>query len=276
MSKPSKHSARPATIICLVVLFLACGRSAAPAKAKMSTVRLTDKQARHIAAQKIFFGHQSVGDNIVQGIRELLPSYPNLYLNIVSSSDPGKVAGPAFVESHVGENTNPKSKNEAFLRAIVEKGLGPQNAIVMLKYCYVDIRSGTDVPSMFKEYSTLISQLKTKYPILKIIHITVPLTTVETQGKAWLKAVLGKPTEREDNIKRNQFNQLLKEAYPSDTVFDLAEVESTHTDGSRSYFMDSHAKVYSLAPEYTSDGGHLNEAGRRAAAQRLLAALANL
>lgn len=244
-------------------------------KATTSSVPLTDEQARHLTAQKIFFGHQSVGDNIVQGIRDLMTVDSRLQLKVISSADPARVDGPAFVESHVGANTNPKSKNEAFL-TIVEKGLGPQNAVAMLKYCYVDIGPSTDVSGMFKNYSNLISQLKTKYPALKIVHITVPLTTTEPAGKAWLRRVLGKPTAREDNIKRNQFNRLLRETYQPETVFDLAEVESTHADGSRSYFMDGDVKIYSLAPEYTSDGGHLNEAGRRAAAQRLLMTLANL
>lgn len=245
-----------------------------PSSATMSSIALTDEQARHLVTQRIFFGHQSVGDNIVQGIRELMARDPRVYLNIISDADPGRISGPAFVERHVGENANPWSKNEAF-RAIVENGLGTQNAIAMLKYCYVDIGSGTDVREVFNAYSDLISKLKKKDPTLKIVHITVPLTTAEPAGKAWFKGVLGKPTARQDNIKRNQFNQFLREAYQSDSIFDLAEVESTCADGSRCLFMDGDTKAYTLSSEYTSDGGHLNHAGRRAVALRLLMILAN-
>ncbi len=241
----------------------------------MSKVELSDEQARRLATQTIFFGHQSVGDNIVQGVRDLMVEDRRLHLNVVNSADPGGIAGPAFVEAHIGENTRPDSKNDAF-RAILDKGLGARGGIAIMKYCYVDIGPGTDVQRMFREYAGLVSQLKLMYPALKIVHVTVPLTTVEPAGKAWLKELLGKPTTRADNRKRNQFNQLLRENYQAKEIFDLAQVESTHVDGSREYFVEGAQKVYVLAPEYTVDGGHLNEAGRRAAAQRLLLTLSTL
>ncbi len=243
--------------------------------ATMSSIAFSDEQARHLSTESIFFAHQSVGDNIVQGIRDLMAENPRLRLNIIGSADKEQVVGPALVERHVGENTNPKSKNEAF-RTAVESGLGARGGIVLLKYCYVDIGPGTDVIQMFREYSDLMAQLKAKYPALKIVHVTVPLTTVEPAGKAWLKRVLGRSTARADNLKRNQFNQLLKRTYDSKDIFDLAQVESTHADGSREYFMEGEQEVYTLAPEYTSDGGHLNQIGRRAAAQRLLITLSTL
>jgi hypothetical protein len=241
----------------------------------MGSVELSDEQARHLATQTVFFGHQSVGDNIVQGVRDLMVEDRRLHLNIINSAYPGGIAGPAFVETHIGENTRPDSKNDAF-RAIIDKGLGARGGIAIMKYCYVDIGPDTDISSMFQNYADLVSHLKAKYPALKIVHVTVPLTTVEPAGKAWLKGLLGKPTARADNVKRNQFNQLLKETYESRTIFDLAQVESTHADGSREYFLEGKQKVYVLTPEYTIDGGHLNEIGRHAAAQRLLITLSTL
>ena len=237
-------------------------------------VELSDEQASHLATQTVFFGHQSVGDNIVQGVRDLMVEDRRLHLNIINSADPGGVAGPAFVETHIGENTRPDSKNEAF-RAVIDKGLGARGGIAIMKYCYVDIGPDTDIPRMFRNYAELMSQLRAKYPALKIVHVTVPLTIAEPAGKAWLKGLLGKPTARADNLKRNQFNQLLKETYESKTIFDLAEVESTHADGSRSYTVVAGEPIYTLAPEYTDDGGHLNATGRQAAAKKMLITLAN-
>lgn len=239
------------------------------------SVELSDQQASHLAAQTVFFGHQSVGDNVLQGLRDLAAEEPRLHLNIIHSADPGEITGPAFLEAYIGENTRPDSKNDAF-RAVIDKGLGARGGIAIMKYCYVDIGPDTDVPRMFRNYADLVSQLKAKYPALKIVHVTVPLTTVEPAGKAWLKGLLGRPTARADNLKRNQFNQLLRETYESKTIFDLAGVESIHADGSREYFVEGQQKVYILAPEYTVDGGHLNEIGRRAAAQQLLITLSNI
>ena len=246
-----------------------------PPTMTMGSVELNDEQASHLATLTVFFGHQSVGDNIVDGVRDLMAEDPRLHLKIINSGEPGGIAGPAFVEAHIGENTHPDSKNDAF-RAIVDKGLGARGGIAIMKYCYVDIRPGTDVARMFREYSGLVSQLEAKYPALKIVHVTVPLTTVEPAGRAWLKGLLGKPTARADNWKRNQFNQLLRENYQSKEIFDLAQVESTHADGSREYFVEGAQKIFVLAPEYTLDGGHLNQIGRRAAAQQLLLTLSTL
>ncbi|MCZ2076650.1 MAG: hypothetical protein LC130_16845, partial [Bryobacterales bacterium] len=112
---------------------------------------------------------------------------------------------------------------------------------------------------------------------LKFVHVTVPLTTVEPAAKAWIKSTLGKKTARAANLKRNRFNELLRKTYSgADPIFDLAEVESTYPDGSRSYFMHQENKIYTLVPEYTTDGGHLNRLGRRTAAERLLRVLAEM
>lgn len=237
---------------------------------------LSDQQVSSLETKKVFFGHQSVGENIIEGIREVMADDPRLKLKIVNSADPESVPGPAFVESLIGENRKPQSKNEAFA-AILDKGMGMQGGIAMYKYCYVDIDASTDVQQMFEGYRKEINALKHKYPSLRIVHITVPLTTVEQDTKFRLKTLLGRTTAGDINAKRNEFNSLLMQTYAAtDPIFDLAEAESTRPDGSRSYFMRGKEKIYILAPEFTTDGGHLNQAGRRAAAKRLLLALANL
>ena len=240
------------------------------------SVELTGQQIAHLATRKIFFGHQSVGNNIVDGMRDLASTDSRLTLKIVKSGNPESIPGPAFIEFEIGANTNPQSKNDAFDR-VLARGMGAQGGIAMFKYCYVDIDGSTDVRQMFERYREEIASLKARYPSLQIVHITVPLTTVETAPKAWIKSALGRATSQDMNVRRNQFNQLLKQTYAHlDPIFDLAEVESTHADGSRSYFIRNGQTTYTLAAEYTTDGGHLNELGRRAAAAALLQTLAKL
>ena len=237
-------------------------------------VLLSDQQIASIESKKVFFGHQSVGANIIQGLRDLMVRDPRLKLKIVTSADPESVPGPAVVESSIGQNGNPRSKDEAFA-AILDKGLGRQGGIAMYKYCYVDIDASTNVQQMFENYREEIEALRVKYPLLKIVHITVPLTTVEPATRAWVKTLLGRATERDADAKRNEFNRRLRQTYAGrDPIFDLAEGESTSPDGSRSYFIRDNERVFTLASEYTTDGGHLNEAGRLAMAERLLFLLA--
>jgi hypothetical protein len=237
---------------------------------------LNDQRVSQVLKKKVFFGHQSVGSNVIQGIKDVISEDSRLELTITRSSDPHSVPGTALVEFPVGQNGKPQLKNEDFT-AIIDKGMGAQGGVAMFKYCYVDINSRTDVQRLFEGYRRDINRLKLRYPRLTIVHVTVPLTTGALAVKATIKALLGKPTERDANVKRNEFNVLLRQAYgETDPFYDLAEVESTHADGSRSFFMHGNEKIYVLAPELASDNGHLNENGRRKAAERLLHLLADL
>jgi len=267
---------RCSSLLLLLIYTSAGGRVILQTTVLANPPRLDDHQIASLAAKKIFFGHQSVGNNIVQGIRDLISADPRLRINIIKSADPQLISGPALVEFELGRNGDPRSKNEAFA-AILDKGMGTQGGIAMFKYCYVDIDSSADVSKMFEDYRTEIDRLKTKYPALKIVHITVPLTTVEPTTKAWIQSMLGRTTTQDVNVKRNEFNKLLRKTYSGiDPIFDLAQVESTQPDGTRSYFTRDSKMIYTLAPEFTTDGGHLNEAGRQAAAGALLQVLAKL
>ncbi|MDQ3811341.1 MAG: hypothetical protein M3336_13725, partial [Chloroflexota bacterium] len=233
-------------------------------EARPSIRDITELQWQSLAKKKIYFGHQSVGGNIIQGIRELMAEDPRIRLTIVEAANPASVHGPALVESHIGRNGDPKSKADEFA-AILDRGMGRTGGVAMYKYCYLDIQASTDVQQMFDEYRARTSALRAKYPALTIVHITSPLTTVESPLKLLVKTALGRPTSRDLNAKRSRFNDLLRHEYSStDPIFDLARVESTRPDGSRAFFTRASDTVSMLAPEYTTDGGHLNAAGRRA------------
>jgi len=239
---------------------------------------LSDQQIQNLVNKKIFFGHQSVGDNIVQGVRDLVAAEPRLKLSIVTSADPQSVHGLAFVEAHIGVNRDPRSKTAAFA-AVLDKGFGAQGGVAMYKYCYIDFAPSTDVQQVFDRYHDGINELRRRYPSLTLVHSTVPLTAEEstTTMRKRVRNVLRKIVGRDPNVKRNQFNKLLRQTYAGkEPIFDIAEIESTRSDGSRSYFRRGFQKIYTLASEYTNDGGHLNESGRRAAAEKLLVVLATL
>ena len=236
----------------------------------------TSEEVQRLATLKVFFGHKSVGENILDGVRDLQAENPRLNFRLVKSAHPASVRGPALIEAEIGENRDPESKDKAFAAALQE-GLGGDGGIVLHKYCFVDIDQSTDVPQLFQTYRRGVDELRTQHPELKIVHVTVPLTTVEPTLKAWIKNLLGRSTERDAAVKRDQFNRLMRDTYQgSEPIFDIAEVESTAPDGSRTFFTHDNDKVYTLSPEYTTDGGHLNELGRRAAAERLLGVLSRI
>jgi hypothetical protein len=277
MPRPTRTQRFPALMAALLLAALSsCRYSAVQQQTIMHTGSFTDQQLSLLASKTIFFGHQSVGDDLLEGVRDRILQDPRFKLAIVRSPHPESVPGPALIETHLGRNADPRSKNDAFA-AVLERGFGSRGGIALFKYCYVDIGFQTNIQALFGEYRSLIGALKQKYPSLTVVHVTAPLTASEPALKSWVKSLLGRQTAREDNVKRNQFNALLKQAYANvDPVFDLAEAESTRPDGSRCYFRRGPEQVYELAPEYTSDGGHLNQAGRAAAADRFLRLLAAL
>src|ERR1700688_3211567 len=152
--------------------------------------------------KRIFFGHQSVGDNILQGIRDLMASDPRLKINLVSSTEPRSIPGFAFIEAHVGVNRNPKSKTEAFTE-VIDKGFGAEGGIAFYKYCYIDFGPKTDVEQVFADYREATLALKEKYSSLVLIHSTVPLTAEDRaqSAKEAIKNQLRRILGREPNTK---------------------------------------------------------------------------
>jgi hypothetical protein len=237
---------------------------------------LAAHEISRVAMQKIFFGHQSVGDDIIRGLEDICADSLPFKLKVIASAHPQSVAAPAFVECHVGRNGDTQSKVSAFT-AILDKGMGNQGGIAMFKFCFADIAASTDIATMFESYRQAIDALKTKYPRLQIVHATVPLTVDEPPVKVWIKRALGRAIARDVHCKRNEYNRLLIRTYAGrDPIFDLAAIESTHPDGTLCSFGVAGEQIFTLAPEFTTDGGHLNELGRRAAAEGLLRVLAKL
>jgi hypothetical protein len=260
----------------------AASAAAANANLSLSTRSLadvTDAQWARLAQRTIFFGHQSVGRNIVQGIEELMKADPRIKLRIVRSPRAASVGGPAFVHFDIGENYDPASKDTAFVAAL--DGFDSSGGVAMYKYCFVDMGRNTDPDSLFAEYARTTDAMHAQHSNLTIVHITQPLlsATPTPKLKAFVKRLLGRGENPEValNAKRNRFNMLLRERYGGkEPVFDLAAIESTHLDGSRSSFTLDGQTVYTLAQELTSDGGHLNELGRRRVSEQLLLFLTSL
>jgi len=234
---------------------------------------VTAEQWQTLGARRFYFGHQSVGGNLVAGMEEVLAEHPEIPLRIVEATTLDSASGPGLYHARIGRNGVPASKTDAFM-AIVDGG---DPGVGMLKYCYLDVTGDTDPAALFAEYRAAMDDLRARHPGLVIVHVTIPLTANDGR-REWLKARLrGRATARDRNVLRSHYNALLRQAYVGkEPVFDLARLESTTSDGRRTFFNRNGEPVYYLAPEYTDDGGHLNALGRRVAAKELLAVLAGL
>lgn len=145
----------------------------------------------------------------------------------------------------------------------------------------MDFTYNQDHKQIFDSYRDAVSRLQKRYPRVKFVHFTVPLRslpggvnkTIRSYGK-WL---LRMPTVIDDNLKREQYNALLRDEYgKTGCVFDLALVESIGPDGLSCYVTGRNRKIPFMSPEYSDDGGHLNGPGRRIVAEQLLATLCEI
>lgn len=220
---------------------------------------------RTLAQRRIFFGHQSVGQNIIDAIAKLNTAH-GWGLRLVESSDPATLTQPAFAHARIGCNRDPRSKITHFVE-LLAGGLAPALDIALCKLCYIDIDANTDVEALFAYYADLMTPLHDRYPALTLLHVTVPLTAAPSRLDRLRQRWLGRPLPRQrDNGARERFNDLLRRHVASHALFDLADIESG----------GANAEGRALSRAYTNDGGHLSDKGARTVAIALIARLAVL
>ena len=180
-----------------------------------------------------------------------------------------------FVDhAFIGENEKPLLKIQDF-DAKMRSGIGQQVDVAMMKLCYVDITSDTDVGALFATYRETIAALERDFPKVTFVHVTVPLMTEQGLLSKLKSRLTGSsrygPAE---NAARERLNALIRREYAGGHLFDLAAVESTAPDGSRAIGTYQGQQYYRLYDGYASDSGHLNGEGARVAATAWLKAIA--
>jgi len=219
-----------------------------------------------IANSKIFFGHQSVGGNILNGLKQIDKENR---INLIIKDDINNLPESFFLHFKIGENENPQSKCDDFVGIIdlIHNNID----YAFMKFCYIDINRNSDVEVLFEYYKSTMDSLINKYPRISFLHITSPLRFNAKGFGVWFRELLGRPNNSKlDNVKRNEYNYLLQNYYPKEKVFDLAGAQSTYPNGDQEFFTFNGKKYYSLIKEYTNDGGHLNVLGSNLVAKELI------
>lgn len=236
----------------------------------------------NLATKKIFFAHQSVGGNIMHGIEDILHEHNSIPIHVVSTKKLQSPVTPVFLHGPVGRNMDPASKIKSF-KDQMDNGLGNKVDIAFFKFCFIDFNPATDIDAVFQAYKETMAKLKVQYPATTFVHVTAPLTCFAPGLQGWIKR--GKNLIKDiihklniyDHKSANLFNQLLvKEYRGKEPIFDLAGFESMKPDGTRVKKTENGTDYYELVPEYTTDGGHLNEQGRRRIGEQLLIFLAGV
>lgn len=230
-----------------------------------------------LSAKRIYFGHMSVGNNIMGGLQDILRENPDIGLILRETDTFDATDHGLFAHSSIGDNRYPLKKIANFSKQI-EAGIGDVADIAFFKFCYIDMKAEHDAEKIFQAYRQAMDGFREHYPKTTFVHVTIPLTVVQTGWKVPIKKLIGKaPGGYKDNINRNRYNQLLVETYSgNEPVFDLAGFESISPEGLRSSFEHEGKRYFSLYPGYARDGRHLNARGSMYVAQELIQFLGNL
>ncbi len=228
-------------------------------------------QLAAFADTSILFGHQSVGANIIDGIGAVYASAGEPAPRVAEIGT-GEDApdGAGIAHAFVGINGDPFGKLRDF-EALVDDPASAGAEVALVKFCYLDITSSSDVRAVFDAYTATMDALEARHPDITFLYTTVPLTT-DRSWKAKLKALVGAGDQLgpADNVARREYNTLIRERYAeSGRLFDIAAVETTADDGPLSRMHDG-AEYFVLNAALSSDAGHLNELGGKAAASALI------
>jgi hypothetical protein len=227
-----------------------------------------------VSRTKVFFGHMSVGMNVLNGVAGVYAAHgmtaPPIEQGAIEPDTAAGFLGHAFI----GENEKPVLKIQDF-DARIRSGIGQQVDVAMMKLCYVDVMDATDVSALFATYSETIAALERDFPKMTFVHVTVPLMTEQRQLSKLKSRLTGRsrygPSE---NVARERLNVLIRREYAGGHLFDLAATESTAPDGRRATGTYRGQQYYRLYDGYASDNGHLNGEGARVAATAWLKAIA--
>lgn len=233
---------------------------------------VSKEELEAFSQQSILFAHQSVGREIIAGVRDLAAQH-GVTINVHET----RTLAPQLPGIHhfrVGKNRNPALKIDDYISVWSENSAASPD-IAMLKLCYIDISRETDGKKLAHDYATALENLQARFPNTKFIAVTAPLTTIQTGPKAWFTKVFGKqPEGYEENAQRQEFNSVLRKRYGKDQLFDIAAIESTNGTR-RTTFVWRDQAIEMLRPDFTYDGGHLNEHGRQAVAAALVKLIAS-
>ena len=228
-----------------------------------------EQQLALLVNYQIWFGHQSVGNNIMHGTNgdntntAGLAYYINLYpaagiTNVYEPSSISQIPAGTFGDGHIGSNQAPSGKITAFQNGVITT-FGGNLDYAFMKFCWYDFGwNGSEVTteaqadSLFTSYQNMVSSITSGCSTI-LLHCTVPLTYRALDAY---------------NSLREYYNDKVRTAYSlTGRLFDIADWQSRDVDGNQ--------VLYNNVRELNSiwnagDGGHMNADGCNMMAKKLL------
>jgi hypothetical protein len=206
----------------------------------------------------VFWGHQSVGWNIIDELGNLGGENWDRYGLTMEEEVGADWFGWESGLGHfgVGDNWDPERKIRDFEDRVSNWGYGDAVDVAMMKFCFVDFDDGLTAPSeVFRQYRAAMERLESSYPGVTFVWWTAPIMT-------------------DGSARRDEFNGLVRDHCRTTgrVLLDIADIES-HDPSGNPVRNSGHEAMH---PPYSDDGGHIYGQGARRVAQGFWVLLARL
>ncbi len=179
--------------VCLsCVALISCSEQSEDRERGMTMDDRLKQDLETVGNMRVYFGHQSVGRNILQGLKDISTDARSSAIKWVSAVEARTISGPLFIESNIGENGKPSTKCDAFRDAMDHDIGGDSLDVAFMKFCYVDIGAETNVEEMFGYYKRTVSDIQREHPEVTVMHMTIPLVTRSAGWKRLVKKIIGR------------------------------------------------------------------------------------
>src|SRR4051812_22186428 len=72
--------------------------------------RVPDRAWSDLASKRLYFGHHSVGCNLIDGLTDIMALRPQVKFPILEATNPTAIGAPGLTHSGVGANRDPDCK----------------------------------------------------------------------------------------------------------------------------------------------------------------------
>jgi len=153
---------------CLLGIFAAACTQKTPTENTV-TPTVSTAELNAVAGKRILFAHQSVGNDIVEGVK-LLVAGSGASLEVVETRQPADGRTGLF-HFKAGTNGDPLGKLRDFEKTVNESAARGFD-IAMVKFCYIDFDANTDGAALARSYIDTLERLQSNFPQTRFVAIT--------------------------------------------------------------------------------------------------------
>jgi lysophospholipase L1-like esterase len=154
-----------------------CSREASSLEESVAT-KPSPQAIAEAARTRVVFAHQSVGNNILDGVKQIAAD-AGVPIAIIETREPPQSTGGIF-HFKVGENGAPARKLEDFAKTLNSQDFSHAD-VALVKLCYIDFEEQTEAGRLANQYLEILESLRGKYPNTRFLA-AFDIAAIESDG----------------------------------------------------------------------------------------------